>query len=94
MDVILCSKYRPQDKESAVVSCSAQASIDEHRSRAAYQNFIYRHTHKLRVLYLINLAPFVTRLFTKLQLFDKTLSLPVTAVKGEGATAGVFKTYL
>ena len=48
--------------------------------------------HKLRVLYLlINLVPFVRLLFTKLQLFDMTLSLPAMAVKGEGATAGVRK---
>ena len=58
--------------------------IDEQRSQSAYQNFIYHHTHRLRVLYLINLALFVTLLFTKLQLFDMTLSLPATAAKGEG----------
>ena len=34
---------------------------DEHRSRLlAYQNFIYRDTNKLQVLYSLNLAPFVT----------------------------------
>ena len=41
--------------------------------------------HKLRVLYLINLAPFVFVvffLFNKIEAVDMTLSLPATAVKG------------